>query len=34
MTAIDKGFLGDRESMAEKEASDQEYNDPEYESLC
>ena len=34
MTSIDKGFLGDRESMAEKEASDHEYNDPEYEALC
>lgn len=34
MSAIDKWFLGDRESMAEKSASDQEYNDPEYEALC
>lgn len=34
MSTIDKWFLGDRESMAEKSASDQEYNDPEYEALC
>lgn len=34
MSTIDKWFLGDRESMAEKNPSDLEYNDPEYETLC
>jgi hypothetical protein len=34
MSTIDKWFLGDRESMAEKNPSDLEYNDPEYEALC
>lgn len=34
MSVIDKTFLGDRESMAEKDPSDHEYNDPEYEALC
>lgn len=34
MDTIDKSFLGDKESMAEKNPSDQEYNDPDYQALC
>lgn len=34
MSAIDKSFLGDRESMSEKNSSDYEYNDLDYEILC
>lgn len=34
MSAIDKWFLGDVESMVKKDQSDNEYNDMEYEALC
>ena len=34
MNTIDKWFLGDKESMAEKSPSDYDYNNPEYKSLC